>query len=228
MPVRVSLASCDGHPPGSGLSPPGRCRSPTDVLSSRLSSGISAFQPLTADQRPQATGRTSATHLCKFQHRPRGTFPPAFPPSRRTPKARGGFIGATAAPTFSRGPVLEADSRHKSESRLRTREVTPRKPGRGIGTETGKGRSKRHIVSPLSTGTKLSRGAGGAPRQGARCLSTHTLSLAEGHAWTRMLRPALPKGSARRGRLRPAAGSSGLSHGVTQRASGLGVPATGS
>lgn len=132
VPVRASLASCDGHPPGSGLSPPGRSRSPTDVLSSRLSSGISAFQPLTADQRPQATGRTSATHLCKFQHRPRGTFPTAFPPSRRTPKARGGFIGATAARTFSRGPVLEADSRHKSESRLRTREVTPRKPGRGI------------------------------------------------------------------------------------------------
>lgn len=98
VPVRASLVSGDGHPLGSALSPLGRSRRPTDTLPSWLSSVISAFRPLTAGQRPQATRETSATH-------PLAQIPTEGPwglPSRRIPKARGGFLG-TAAPPPSAG-----------------------------------------------------------------------------------------------------------------------------
>lgn len=97
VPVRASLVSGGGHPLGSTLSPLGRSRRPTDTLPSWLSSVISAFRPslLVSGLRPHGRHRPP-THLRKFQHRPWGL------PSRRIPKARGGFLG-TAAPPPSAG-----------------------------------------------------------------------------------------------------------------------------
>lgn len=162
VPVRASLVSGDGHPLGSALSPLGRSRRPTDTLPSWLSSVISAFRPLTAGQRPQATRETSATH-------PLAQIPTeALGPSLQAyPEGSGWFSWHRGPPTFGRGPVLEADSRHKSESRLRTREVTPRRQRRGVRNRDGARKEETsRVVGPSSPGTDLRRGEQGAPHGG--------------------------------------------------------------
>lgn len=221
VPVRASLVSGDGHPLGSALSPLGRSRRPTDTLPSWLSSVISAFWPLTAGQRPQATRETSATHpLAQIPTEALGPSLQAYPEGSRW------FSWHRGPPTFGRGPVLEADSRHKSESRLRTREVTPRRQRRGVRNRDGEGRNKSRGGPVIPRHRPPSGGAGGAPRRGARCVSTRTLSLAEGHSWTLMLR--LPCRRARPGERGSGWPPAWLVPGSgTQKASGLGVRSRG-
>lgn len=202
VPVGASLASGDGHPLGSALSPLGRSRRPTDTLPSWLSSVISAFRPLTAGQRPQATRETSATH-------PLAQIPTeALGPSLQAyPEGSGWFSWHRGPPTFGRGPVLEADSRHKSESRLRTREVTPRRQRRGVRNRDGARKEETsRVVGPSSPGTDLRRGEQGAPTAGSPvCVHPHSVA-GRGPLLDTDAPTPLPMGSARRARLGLAAG----------------------
>lgn len=223
VPVRASLVSGDGHPLGSTLSPLGRSRRPTDTLPSWLSSVISAFRPLTAGQRPQATRETSATH-------PLAQIPTeALGPSLQAyPEGSGWFSWHRGPPHLRPGSCpgsrLEAQIRVQAAYQGGDPEKTAQgrqEPRRG---EEGRNKSRGGPVIPRHR--PPSGGAGGAPRRGARCVSTRTLSLAEGHSWTLMLR--LPCRWARPGERGSGWPPAWLVPGRgTQKASGLGVRSRG-
>lgn len=68
-----------------------------------------------------------------------GDLPSCLHSLQAYPEGLRWFYWSHGPPTFSWGPILEADSRHTFESRLHTGAVTPR----GVsGTETGQGRKK--------------------------------------------------------------------------------------